>query len=174
MTPKEKNKTSKFLSLVLRHKPEEIDLVLDNDGWANVDELLQKMVIGFEDLKEVVKTNAKKRFTFSDDFKKIRANQGHSIDVDLKLEPIIPPEILFHGTAEKNIDSILEKGLLKQERNHVHLSDDIETARNVGLRYGKPKILKVYALNMYHEGYLFYHSKNGVWLTDFIPIDFIS
>ncbi|SRX75274.1 RNA 2'-phosphotransferase [Aequorivita antarctica] len=174
MTPKEKNKTSKFLSLILRHKPEEIDLVLDNDGWANVDELLQKMVIGFEDLKEVVKTNEKKRFAFSDDFKKIRANQGHSIDVDLKLDPVIPPKFLFHGTAEKNIDSILVKGLLKQGRNYVHLSDDIETARNVGIRYGKPIILKVNTLNMYQEGYLFYLSKNGVWLTDFVPAGFIS
>src|SRR5690606_11437720 len=102
MNPKEKNKSSKFLSLVLRHKPEEIGLVLDSDGWANVNELLQKMNIGFEDLKEVVSTNDKKRFTFSDDFKKIRANQGHSINVDLKLEPATPPEILFHGTVEKN------------------------------------------------------------------------
>ncbi len=173
MTSKEKTKTSKFLSLVLRHKPEEIGLVLDSDGWADVNELLQKTDISFEDLKEVVNSNDKKRFTFSDDFNKIRASQGHSIKVDLKLEPTTPPEILFHGTAEKNIVSILGKGLLKQDRNYVHLSADIDTAKKVGMRYGKPIVLKISALKMHQEGYKFYISKNNVWLTDFVPERFI-
>ncbi|MGJ8664814.1 MAG: RNA 2'-phosphotransferase [Patiriisocius sp.] len=173
MNDKDKNKISKFLSLILRHKPQEIGLILDNDGWANVEELLQKANIGFENLKEVVDTNDKKRFVFSDDFNKIRASQGHSIDVDLKLNPVIPPKILFHGTAEKNIASIFEKGLVKQQRNHVHLSVDINTAKKVGNRYGQPVILKINALKMTQEGHLFYISENGVWLTDFVPSNFI-
>ncbi|NCP52580.1 MAG: RNA 2'-phosphotransferase [Flavobacteriales bacterium] len=174
MTNKEKNRLSKLLSLVLRHTPEEIGLTIDRDGWANVTELLQKMDMGFEDLKEVVDTNDKKRFSFSDDFSKIRANQGHSIEANLNLEPTTPPEILFHGTAEKNIASILEKGLLKQDRNYVHLSADIDTAKKVGTRYGKPIILKISALKMQQEGYLFYISKNGVWLTDFVPDKYLK
>ena len=174
MNTKKKNKTSKFLSLVLRHKPEEIGLILDSDGWADVNELLQKIDISFEDLKEVVNTNDKKRFAFSDDFNKIRANQGHSIKVDLKLEPTTPPEILFHGTAEKNITSILEKGLLKQDRNYVHLSADIDTAKKVGMRYGKSIIIKVNALKMNQEGHLFYISENGVWLTNFVPVGYLT
>ncbi|SRR5690606_12915858 len=173
MNSQEKNKTSKFLSLVLRHKPEEIGLTLDSDGWAEVNELLQKTDIRFEDLNEIVSTNDKKRFAFSDDFKKIRANQGHSIDIDLNLVPTTPPKILFHGTAEKNIASILEKGLLKQDRNYVHLSADIDTAKKVGMRYGKPVILKISALKMHQNGYKFYLSKNGVWLTDFVPSEYI-
>lgn len=174
MTEKEKNKTSKFLSLVLRHKPEEIGLVLDVNGWANVEELLQKIDLKFEDLQKIVTTNNKKRFTFSDDLSKIRANQGHSINVDLELSEITPPEILFHGTAEKNMYSILKNGLLKKDRNHVHLSTEIETATKVGIRYGKPVILKIDALKMYQEGYKFYLSQNNVWLTDFVPKKFIN
>ena len=173
MTNKEKTKISKYLSLVLRHKPEEIGLDLDDDGWTNVDELLQKTGLGLEDLKEVVDTNDKKRFAFSDDFKKIRANQGHSIKVDLKIKPTIPPEILYHGTAEKNIVSIFEKGILKQDRNYVHLSADFVTAKNVGMRYGKPFILEIFALKMHQEGYKFYLSKNNVWLTNFVPRGFL-
>lgn len=173
MTTKEKNKTSKFLSLVLRHKPEEIGLVLDSDGWANVEDLIQKMSIGFDDLKNVVDTNDKKRFAFSDDFAKIRASQGHSIQVDLKLKSTTPPKLLFHGTTEKNITSILEKGLLKQDRNYVHLSADVDTAKKVGMRYGKPVAIQIEALKMYNEGHSFYLSKNDVWLTDFVPKKFL-
>ncbi len=179
MTDKEKNKISKFLSLVLRHKPEEIGLILDDEGWANVDELIEKMIkaevtIAFENLKETVNTNDKKRFLFSNDFSRIRANQGHSIDVDLKLKPVTPPTILYHGTAEKNIVSILEKGILKQDRNYVHLSTDIETATKVGMRYGKAIIIEVSALEMYKKGYVFYLSENNVWLTDFVPKKFTN
>jgi len=174
MTNNEKIKTSKFLSLVLRHKPEEIGLILDSDGWADVNELLQKIDVSFEDLKEVVNTNDKKRFAFSDDFNKIRASQGHSINVDLKLKPTIPPKILFHGTAEKNIASILENGLLKQNRNYVHLSADTDTAMKIGMRYGKPVVFKICALKMHKEGHLFYLSKNDIWLTEFVPAVFLK
>lgn len=178
MTNKEKNKISKFLSLVLRHDPEKIGLSLDDEGWTSANELIEKMnnagvTLDFEDLKEVVDTNDKKRFIFSDDFSKIRANQGHSINVDLKLDPVTPPAILYHGTVEKNIASILEKGILKQDRNYVHLSADIETATNVGKRYGKPVIVEVLALEMHKNGYLFYLSNNNVWLTDFVDNNFI-
>ncbi|UZO80658.1 RNA 2'-phosphotransferase [Aquimarina sp. ERC-38] len=172
-------KGSKLISLILRHQPEKIGLTLDNEGWANVEELIRKLNkkkfnIDPDDLKNIVENNDKKRFTFSDDFTKIRANQGHSINIDLKLEPIIPPEILFHGTAEKNITSIFKKGLLKQNRNYVHLSTDIDTAKKVGMRYGKPIVLKISALKMHQENYKFYLSKNNVWLTDFVPNKFFE
>lgn len=174
MTKKENKKISKFLSFVLRHKPSEIGLSIDIYGWANVHDLLKKMDIQFKDLKEVVETNDKKRFTFSNDYKKIRANQGHSIKVDLKLKPSTPPKILYHGTEEKNLTSILEKGIIKQNRNYIHLSADVETAMKVGMRHGRPAIIKVNALKMYLENYTFYISENGVWLTDFVPIKYLE
>lgn len=178
MNTKEQSNTSKFLSLVLRHKPEEIGLALDKEGWANVDELIAKsnqnnLNISFDDLEEIVRLNDKKRFVFSDDFSRIRANQGHSIAVDLKLKPVTPPTILYHGTAEKNIASILEKGIFKQDRKYVHLSADVETAIKVGMRYGKPVILVVKALEMHQKGYTFYLSENNVWLIDFVDNNFI-
>jgi putative RNA 2'-phosphotransferase len=178
MSTNEETRNSKFLSLVLRHKPEEIGLALDSEGWALVDELLTKsnqkgIPLTLDALTKVVENSDKKRFTFSDDFTRIRANQGHSIDVDLKLSSVEPPSILYHGTAEKNMASILENGLLKQARHHVHLSSNPETACTVGKRYGTPVILEIAALEMHDCGYPFFISKNEVWLTDHVPVKFI-
>jgi len=163
--------TSKFLSLILRHKPETIGINLDNNGWTDVQELLIKMnasgqSLTLEQLITLVDTNDKKRFVFSPDQSKIRANQGHSVSVDLELKELTPPKQLYHGTAIKNIDSIKEKGLIKGDRHHVHLSSDPETARKVGMRYGKPIVLIINSEYMYSDGYKFYLSDNGVWLTD--------
>lgn len=171
--------TSKFISLVLRHQPEEIDLHLDENGWANVSELLEKMnkkgiQIDFGTLNTIVETNDKKRFAFNDDKTKIRASQGHSIDVNLELQPIAPPPVLYHGTTGKYLDSIFKTGLQKQSRQHVHLSATIETAKAVGGRHGKPVILTVDAKAMQDEGFLFYLSANNVWLADEVPAQFIS
>ncbi len=176
-----KNKThiSKFLSLILRHKPETIGLNLDENGWADVTELMTKAAkIGVkfteEELDEVVATNEKKRFAFSEDKTKIRASQGHSVEVNLELKPIRPPEILYHGTVEKFIESITAEGLKKMSRQHVHLSADIETAKKVGGRRGSPVILNVNAGLMHLEGVLFYQSDNGVWLTDHVETKYIK
>ncbi|RKS96604.1 RNA 2'-phosphotransferase [Chryseobacterium defluvii] len=175
----EKKKISKFLSLILRHQPETINLELDENGWANVNDLMKKsaknkIYFTSEELDEVVETNNKKRFAFNEDKTKIRANQGHSIDVDLALKPQQPPEFLYHGTAEINIPSILENGIEKRSRRHVHLSGDKETATNVGMRHGKPVILTIRTGAMFKDGIEFYFSDNGVWLTDFIDAKYIS
>ena len=172
-------KTSKFLSLILRHKPETIGLTLDESGWASIDHIInlsQKKTqeINLALIRQVVATNDKQRFAISDDGLFIRANQGHSLSIDLKLEAIEPPDILFHGTATRFIDSISEKGLIKRKRQHVHLSATQNTATVVGQRHGKPIILIVSAKLMYEQGYEFFQSKNGVWLTDHVPIEFIT
>ncbi|MDX1960922.1 MAG: RNA 2'-phosphotransferase [Leptospiraceae bacterium] len=169
---------SRFLSLVLRHKPELINLQMEKDGWVLVDLLIEKIqtkgfIISKEELELIVATNDKKRFSFNETKTKIRANQGHSIDVDLGLEKSIPPEILYHGTAEKNLTSIFENGIQKQKRNHVHLSSTIENAMNVGKRHGKPKVLEVLSGEMHRDGFEFYISANHVWLTDFVPKNYI-
>ncbi len=170
---------SKFLSLVLRHKPEEIGIAMDEHGWVNVEELITKCkkrgkTINLDILKEVVDTNDKKRFTFNDDLTLIRANQGHTIEVDVEFDELEPPEYLFHGTVEKFLDSIKATGLQKMQRLHVHLSKDLETAVKVGSRRGKAIILKVQANKMFKEGYKFYFSKNGVWLCDEVPTKYIE
>lgn len=175
----DKIKISKFLSLVLRHKPETIDLELDENGWADTNFLIHGMLkanysIDIKNLKDIVKSSDKQRFKFNDDFSKIRANQGHSINVDLKLEQKLPPEILFHGTATRNIDSIKQNGLLKQNRHHVHLSSDTETAEKVGMRYGKSIVLKIEAGKMSADGFEFYLSENGVWLTEKVDTKYIK
>ena len=175
----EKKKISKFLSLILRHQPESIGLTLDENGWAAVEELREKSVrkrIFFtpEELDEVVETNNKKRFAFNEDKTRIRASQGHSIDIDLALQALQPPDFLYHGTAETNISSILEKGIEKRTRQHVHLSADKETAAKVGMRHGKPVILTIRTGTMHKNGILFYRSANGVWLTDFVDAKYIS
>lgn len=170
---------SKFLSYVLRHKPEEINLQLDANGWASLEELLSKLrkefpTVTFDELLKVVETNDKKRFTFNEDETKIRANQGHSIAVSLELEKTVPPEILYHGTVEKYIDSIFSDGIKKMNRTHVHLSANIETAKIVAQRRGLPIILTIRAKEMCNKGFDFFLSKNGVWLTDFVPSEFVS
>ncbi len=170
---------SKFLSLVLRHKPETIGLSLDAEGWVRVDVLLDALnrngkALERHMLNEVVFSNDKQRFAFSTDGQSIRANQGHSIDIDLKLQAVEPPDILFHGTATRFLDSIREDGLQRGKRHHVHLSATIETATSVGSRHGKPVVLHIAAKRMMEDGHVFYLSGNGVWLTDHVPVEFID
>jgi putative RNA 2'-phosphotransferase len=171
--------TSKFLSLILRHEPQTIGLTLDENGWANIQELLEKSAghhkqLSLEQLQRIVAERDKKRFVISEDGLRIRANQGHSIKVDLQLKEATPPSRLFHGTATRNLDSIKAKGILKGERHHVHLSENKETAMKVGQRYGIPVIITVNAKQMFEQGYQFFISENGVWLTDWVPPDFLE
>ncbi len=171
-------KKGKFLSLVLRHDPSVIGVELDESGWIDVDVLLaaiQKKQPDFsrECLHEIVATNDKKRFAFSDDGSRIRASQGHSIGISLDLAPSIPPDELFHGTAERNLPSIRQKGLIRGNRDYVHLSPDVGTARNVGSRHGRPVVLVIQSTRMADAGYTFYLTDNGVWLTDAVPTSFI-
>lgn len=171
-------RTSKFLSLVLRHQPEVIGVSLDAEGWVAVDELLSAAAahgnaIPREVLDEVVFSNDKQRFAFSPDGLRIRANQGHSIDVNLGLEPASPPPELYHGTASRFLESIRSRGLEKRGRRHVHLSATVATARSVGVRHGKPVVLAVLTEPMLVAGHAFYLSRNGVWLTDRVPYKFI-
>ena len=178
MKPNHK-KISKFLSLVLRHKPEIIQLNLDENGWAKTEELLHQLAkhnrkISFPILEEVVANNDKQRFAFNTDKTKIRASQGHSIDISLGYQSVRPPRILYHGTATRFLDSILEKGLLKRNRHHVHLSKDIHTASNVGSRHGKVVILEIRAKEMHEAGFEFFVSENQVWLTDYVPVEYLS
>ncbi len=159
---------------MLRHQPQTIGLQLTGQGWAVVDDLLEKMqangtLLDKKTLQYIVATNNKKRFAFSDDGTMIRASQGHSIKVDLSYTPVTPPDILFHGTAERTIFSILRDGLKKQQRQHVHLSADKETALSVGRRHGKPMVLEIMAGKMHKDGYTFFRSENGVWLTEAVP-----
>lgn len=170
---------SKLMSLVLRHHPAAIGLQLDENGWANVQELVQKLnangtQVDLATIITVVETNDKKRFGLNADKTMIRANQGHSIEVDLNLKPSIPSGILYHGTTERFLDAILKEGLTKQQRQHVHLSQQIETAKAVGARHGKPVILHINAKAMQDNGYLFYLSENNVWLVEAVPVQYIT
>ena len=179
MNSKQLNNTSKFISLLLRHQPETIGLQLDENGWALVSELITKMdehqhSIDQNILETIVTTSDKQRFIFNEDKTKIRANQGHSIAVDLNLKEMIPPAILYHGTVSQFISLIKNEGLKKMSRQHVHLSADYETAVKVGSRRGEAIILQINANEMYKENYKFYQSENGVWLSDHIPSKFIS
>ena len=177
--PQKSKSSSKFLSLVLRHQPELIGLTLDSQGWAKVEELLEKVSaaghpLDKELLEHIVASSDKQRFAFSEDRSKIRANQGHSTQVDLGLQPVLPPEVLFHGTLEKFLPLIHKDGLLKMSRHHVHLSKDLATALQVGGRRGKPIVLRVNAQAMHAKGHEFFCSENGVWLTDLVPPQFIE
>jgi putative RNA 2'-phosphotransferase len=179
MTEKELIRTSKFLSLVLRHEPERVGLTLDTAGWVGVAELLEAVnrhgvSLTVDQLKHIVATSDKKRFAFSEDAARIRASQGHSIEVDLQYAPQVPPELLYHGTATRFLDSIREKGLQKMGRHHVHLSAETKVTVQVGARHGKPALLAIHAGEMHRAGHVFYRSANGVWLVDHVPSQFID
>jgi len=181
MTKEEKmslNKTSKFISLILRHRPEVIGIELDEHGWADVGELIAGVAksrpFDMEMLEEIVRTDSKQRYSFNEDRTLIRANQGHSIPVDVELEQKEPPEVLYHGTGEKFVSSIDRQGLIPKSRLYVHLSPDEATARNVGRRHGKPVVYEVMAGQMARDGKAFFLSVNGVWLTKVVPAEYLK
>lgn len=169
---------SKYMSLILRHKPQVIGIQLDAHGWADVNALLagisKKYPINRDILEEIVGRDEKQRYSFSEDGTKIRANQGHSIPIDVELTLAEPPETLYHGTAQRFAASIEAQGLFPQNRLYVHLSPDPETAEKVGRRHGEPVIYLVAARQMYRDGYLFYLSANGVWLTKVVPAPYLK
>lgn len=169
----------RFLSLVLRHKPQAAGLTLDGHGWADVDELLAGCrragkALTREDLERIVRENDKRRYSFNADHTKIRANQGHSIPVDVELREAVPPETLYHGTVARFLGSILKEGLRPQTRLYVHLSGDPDTARAVGARRGPPVILRVDAGAMARDGHRFWISENGVWLCQEVPPQYLG
>ena len=170
--------TSRFISLILRHKPETIGICLDEHGWGKVDELIAGIAktrpFDMEMLEEIVRTDGKQRYSFNEDKTLIRANQGHSIPVDVELEQKLPPDILWHGTGEKYVAYIDVQGLLSKSRLYVHLSGDYETAAKVGSRHGKPVIYEVNTGQMQADGYVFYQSVNGVWLTKHVPVKYLK
>ena len=177
---KKSTDTSKFLSYVLRHEPEAIDLSLDKEGWAVIDELILRAgnkghALDKDLIFDVVESSEKKRFTISEDGLRIRAAQGHSTQqVNITYAEKTPPDILYHGTATRFIAQIREQGLLPLSRQYVHLSSDEDTAIQVGQRYGKPVLLKIKAVDMYKRGFTFYQADNGVWLTEHVPYEFIQ
>ncbi len=171
-------KISKFLSYVLRHHPESIGIKLDSGGWTDVEKLIRQVnrksiQITLDEIRTAVKENDKQRFSFSEDELKIRANYGHSIEVDLGYSPMEPPGVLYHGTAEKNLKAIRNNGLNKGNRQYVHLSPDLDTAISVGQRHGKLIVLKVQSGQMYLDGHEFFLSKSGIWLTEYVPTEYL-
>ena len=172
------NKTSRFISLILRHRPDTIGISLDEHGWASVEELLagisKTQYIDMAMLEKIVETDSKQRYSFNEDKTLIRANQGHSIDVDVELPKKQPPVFLYHGTGEKYVSSIDEQGLIPKSRLYVHLSGDEATATIVGSRHGRPVVYEVLASQMYHDGYEFFQSVNGVWLTKSVPVQYLK
>lgn len=176
---KQDKKLSKFLSLILRHKPQTVGICLDDEGWADVQELLTALNsnhhhVDMARLEHIVATNDKQRFAFDEHKQKIRANQGHSIKIDLKLSEVAPPEILYHGTARGAVDGIMAQGIDKQTRQYVHLSTDVDTAIKVGKRHGKAVVFVVQAGQMHIAGMKFYQADNGVWLTEHVPVAYLS
>lgn len=172
-------KVSKYLSLILRHKPETIGIALDEHGWAEVENLILGISTNYpgfnmDILEEIVRTDEKQRYSFNEDKTLIRANQGHSIPVDVELEEVEPPEWLYHGTGKKYVDSINKQGLIPKNRLYVHLSDDIITAIDVGERHGGfANVYRVDSGKMHRDGFVFYKSKNGVWLTKSVPVEYL-
>lgn len=178
MDEQRRTKISRYLSKHLRHQPERLGLELAPGGWVLVSDLLAAcrrngMAISDADLQEVVALNNKQRFAFDESGQRIRANQGHSVEVDLELEPTAPPAELYHGTAEHNLAAIERDGLQKMRRHHVHLSADIATARAVGKRHGRPSVFVVEAGRMHADGFSFFCSANGVWLVDEVPAGYL-
>lgn len=169
---------SRYMSLILRHKPEIIGITIDEHGWADVDKLVEGIAktkfFNRNILEEIVRTDNKQRYSFNEDKTKIRANQGHSIPVDVELEQKTPPDYLWHGTGQKYVTSIDKKGLLPMSRLYVHLSSDEKTAVTVGSRHGIPVIYKVHSGQMAEQGYEFYCSVNGVWLTKEVPVEYLE
>ena len=178
MTKKEQDELGKYIALILRHKPEVIGITLDKHGWANVSELINGInntqQFTMEMLETIVKNDSKDRYSFNEDKTLIRANQGHSINVNVDLKEVIPPEILYHGTGIKYYESIDKRGLIPKSRLYVHLSKNIDTAIDVGKRHGEPIIYKVKSKEMYDAGYKFYLSNNGVWLTEKVPTIYLE
>jgi putative RNA 2'-phosphotransferase len=171
-------RVSKLLSLVLRHEPGRIGIRLDPAGWVAIDELLAACgrhgtVVSREELEVVVAASPKQRFAIDPSGTLIRANQGHSVVVDLGYQPTTPPPVLFHGTARRSLEPILDRGLEPMARQHVHLSADIATATSVGSRHGVPVVLEVAAAAMHAHGHLFLRAANGVWLVDHVPSRFL-
>jgi putative RNA 2'-phosphotransferase len=174
-----KVKLSKFISLILRHNPQKIGVKMDAEGWVNVDELLaglkkQGAPIDMPMLKDIVESNNKKRFVFSEDGTRIRANQGHTLPVTLNYKPAMPPPVLYHGTAARFVQQIIEEGLHKGKRFYVHMAADPETAKVAARRWGSPLLLKIAALEMHTQGFEFYSPTEGLWLTNEVPARFIS
>ncbi|MDC0715459.1 RNA 2'-phosphotransferase [Nannocystis bainbridge] len=170
---------SKFLSLHLRHDPAGLGLELEAGGWVEVEALLaacahKRRPMSRAQLEEIVRTSDKQRFAFDDTGTKIRANQGHTVAVDLQLVPAMPPPLLFHGTGEQTVAAILREGLLKMRRHHVHLSADAITAHKVGARHGRPAVLRVDAAGMVAAGFVFFRAENGVWLVEHVPPDYLA
>ncbi len=170
---------SKFLALVLRHQPERIGLSLDEGGWASVSELIERasaagVTLTADSLKKVIEQNDKGRFSLSEDGLRIRAVQGHSLQVDLGLDGVEPPRVLYHGTAKRFVEGIRDRGLTSRGRQHVHLSPDAPTARKVGQRHGEPVVLRIRSDEMCADGYEFFLSENGVWLTGEVPPRYID
>lgn len=169
---------SKFICLILRHKPEIIGITLDEHGWADVDELIKGLSrnnnFDMKLLEKIVLEDEKQRYSFNDDKTLIRANQGHSIPVDVELEEKVPPNILWHGTGNKYVESIERMGLIPKSRLYVHLSSNYETAKKVGSRHGTPIIYEVNTKQMYIDGFVFYQSVNGVWLCKHVPVEYIK
>jgi putative RNA 2'-phosphotransferase len=179
VTPRRRARISRYLALVLRHDPGRVGLTLDRHGWADVDQLIAASAgsgVEFtaEELREVVETNAKQRFAFDPDARRIRANQGHSVAVDLGLSPVAPPPVLYHGTSTRALDGVRRAGLLPMGRTHVHLSRDEATAETVGRRHGPAVVLAVDSARMHADGHRFYVSANGVWLTEAVPPAYLS
>lgn len=165
--------TSKWLCYVLRHKPESIGIELDAHGWAVITDILNRTDIERTLIDQTVFRDSKNRFSISGDGLRIRANQGHSINVDLELEVLAPPELLYHGTATRFKANITRQGLLSKTRQHVHMCEDLATAMKVGARHGAPTVILIDALKMYEAGHKFYKSVNGVWLTDAVPVKYL-